>query len=117
MLVDDRFCVRESTAIDQTRVIQFIREDNVGLESCNRSHVGCVSRGKRQRALGRFRLGEQALEVAMNHRIAGDETARTRACTDGGSRLSGRILDALVGRQPQIVVRTEHQRLIGVENR
>src|SRR5262249_37215025 len=99
----------ETAAVDQRRVIQFVREDDVVAadERGDDADVRRIAARERQRGLRGEEFGERAVELLMLGAVAGDES-RCRRAGPGARRRDGRVAhQSRIGGQAEVVVRRE----------
>ena len=110
---------REPGAVDDAGVVQGVAEDHVlgSRQGCDHADVARKAGPEEKRGFGALELGELALELAVDVGVPGE---RTRSAAPGavpGRGLVGRLDDARVGGEAEVVVRAEEQPLAALDHR
>ena len=109
----------EPCPVDDARVVELVRDDQVSLpeKRGDRPRVRREAALEHDRGLGLLEGGDTPLQLQMERHRARDRPNRARAHAERADGLDGRLLELRMGRQPEIVVRGEIDDLASVEPR
>jgi hypothetical protein len=106
VVVDERLGAREAAAVDDRRVVEGVGEDDVALarERGHHAGVGEEARAEQQARLGAFEVGQPILQAPVDGHVARDQPRGARARAVAHGRLGGRLTDARMVGQAEVVV-------------
>ena len=99
----------QARAVDDARVVQLVRDDDVVAAENRRDGAGVGGEAalKDDRRFGALEFGELALELHVDLHRAGDRSDRARADAERRDRLERALPQLRVRRQTEVVVRRQ----------
>jgi len=103
-------------AVDQARMVFLVQDDIISTadQRADRAQVGLHAGGEDQRRLFPDELRDLVLQLLVHLERAVQEAGAGAAGAVAPDRLDGRLADAGVGRQAQVVVRAAHDQAVAL---